>query len=79
MDVRTLRGVCILRGDYGDKNRGVFSTDLESEWYNKETMEPQCKHTHMQTSEVTQVVWKHNLILTHTQRELRYILQVLLL
>lgn len=34
-----VRGVCILKGDYVDKNRRVFSTDLESDWCNKETME----------------------------------------
>ena len=38
-DACTQRGVCNLRGDYVVKNRGVFSTDLESDWCNKKTME----------------------------------------
>ena len=78
-DACTQRGVCNLRGDYVVKNRGVFSTDLESDWCNKKTMEGgqagvytlslSLTHTHTHTYKHAhthiQVMWKHDLLLCH--------------
>lgn len=62
-DVCTARGVCILRGDYMDENRGVFSTDLESDWWDKETIEGGWSQSKQRAHTRTQVRWIRNLML----------------
>lgn len=62
-DVCTARGVCILRGDYMDENRGVFSTDLESDWCDKETIEGGWSQSKQRAHTRTQVRWIRNLML----------------
>lgn len=68
---RTLQGVCILTGDYGDKNRGDFSADLESQCCDEDTMEKRLATP----TPTTHTLWKHNLLQYPLQTENCYLVR----